>query len=171
LPVVIDDHQLRLPRFAEPAPETAAGLNLADLAERAPQRDAFERDRDAEDGECNDAVGQRLGMVQALPSFIDREQAADEEQQQRDHHRPEVDDTEMSERVMGGRRRLRLLQSEQQQQLIGRVGDRVDRLCQHGAGAGVGRGAELRHRDARIGAECEEDGFRAVGCHSMVPVS
>ena len=59
-------------------------------------------------------------------------------------------------------RRRDLASAEEQETLVARVGHRVDRLGQHGGGAGEQERQELRDRDAGVGQERRDDRLGAA---------
>ena len=83
-----------------------------------------------------------------MPSWSG-EQAAHREQHKRHGERPEVAFAPVTELVLGGGLAVRTLRAEEQQRLIGGVGKRVDRFCEHSGRAREQEPDELGDGDRR----------------------
>jgi hypothetical protein len=99
-----------------------------------------------------------LGLMQFVPPLVNGEQPAEREQQNRHQEGPEIDDIAVAERMFLVRFPFRFLHAAQQQHLVAAIGGRMNRLCQHRARTGHGRGRAFRNQDAGVGAECVQNG-------------
>jgi len=163
-----DHHQLALPALAEPLPQAAAALHLGDFVQAGAQRDGLGGQPEHQDADRHPGIAEALGLVQLVPAFVEREQAAEREQHQRDDERPEEHRLAPAQGVVGGGRAFGLLQAPQQEHLVAAVGIGVDRLGQHRARAGEDRRGGLGGGDRQVRAQRIQDRADGIGFHGLI---
>ena len=127
-----------------------ADASFRELFVRLPERDAFEDERDAEDGVGDTEVGGRFGMEQFLDAVGDRDTRAECKQSEGGEHRPDVCLPAVPEWLVSVGNPFRAAVRDQQQHFVAGIGPGVGGLCDHRCRSGDDGGRRLGTGDQRV---------------------